>query len=68
MEAKIIDHSILYPRDVRNRGNEGITARLKQVKPKPRRAKLQKEFHEPLKNLQEHGEEWAPTLLVSGTK
>jgi len=68
VEAKIIDHNIPYPRDVRNRGNERITRRLKQVKPKSRRAKLQKEFHELLKNLEEHGEEWAPTLLVSGTK
>ena len=68
VEAKIIDHSIPYPRDVRNRGNERIIRRLKQVKPKPRKAKLQKEFRQLLKNLQEHGEEWAPTLLVSGTK
>jgi len=68
VEAKIIDHSIPYPRDVRNRGNERITRRLKQVKSKPRRAKLQKDFHELLRSLQEHGEEWAPTLLVSGTK
>ena len=38
------------------------------VKPEPGRAKLQKEFHELLRNLEEHGEEWAPTLLVSATK
>jgi len=66
VEAKIIDHNIPYPRDVRNRGNERITRRLEQAK--PRRAKLRKEFRQLLKNLQEHGEEWAPTLLVSGTK
>ena len=66
--AKIIDHSIPYPTDVRKHGNERITRRLKQVKPKPRRAKLQTEFHELLRNLEEHGEEWAPTLLVSATK
>ena len=67
VEAKIIDHSIPYPKDVRKHGNERITRRLKQIKPKPRKAKLQTEFQQLLKNLQEHGEEWAPTLLVSGT-
>lgn len=66
VEAKIIDRSIPYPRDVGKHGNERITRRLKQVK--PRRAKLQTEFQQLLTNLQEHGEEWAPTLLVSGTK
>lgn len=68
VEAKIIDHSIPYPRDVRKHANERITRRLKQVKPKPRRAELQKEFQQLLENLEEHGEEWAPTLLVSATK
>ena len=68
VEAKIIDHSIPYPGDVRKHGNERITRRLKQVKPEPRKAKLQKEFQRLLRNLEEHGEEWAPTLLVLGTK
>jgi ubiquinone/menaquinone biosynthesis C-methylase UbiE len=68
VEAKIIEHNIPYPRDVRKHSNERITRRLKQVKIELKRDKLQKEFHELLKKLQEHGEEWLPTLLVSGTK
>jgi len=68
VEAKIIDYSIPYPTDVRKHGKERITRRLKQLKPKPRKAKLQTQFHELLRNLEEHGEEWAPTLLVSATK
>jgi len=67
-EAEVIEHNIPYPDEVRARSNVRIGSRLKQVKSRARRANLEKEFHELLKNLEEHGEEWLPTLLVVGTR
>ncbi len=68
VETEIIEHGIPYPRDVCIHANERIRSRLRQVEPHARRTKLEKEFHELSEKLEKYGEEWPPTLLITGAK
>lgn len=69
VKAEIIEHNIPYPRvPWRIRANERISRRLKQVESYDRRVNMEREYRRLLEKLEKHGEEWLPTLLISGTK
>lgn len=68
IRTEVIEHSIPYPNDWQKYNISRIRNRLTKVQPHTEKARLKKEFHSLLKEIEKYGEEFPPTLIVVGAR
>lgn len=66
VKAEIIEHNLPYKRDIEKRTAK-ISKLLQQLKPPTESVRLNEEHQKLIHIVETHGEEWLPTLIVTGT-